>query len=130
MRRSRRHYTGGTERASLLLGRTAHQDATTGRAVSGAGRGSLDEESGGLGTERSCSSVPYFRLEITYFFKMGWFFGGSHWTPFYSDNGGWTCAGIRIWGERAIGLGVGVVEALTPTAIDGIATGEGEEEKE
>jgi hypothetical protein len=29
-----------------------------------------------------------------------------------------------------LGLGAGVGEALTPTAIDGITMGEGEEEKE
>ena len=33
-------------------------------------------------------------------------------------------------GEGCLGLGAGVMEALTPTAIDGITTGEGEEGKE
>jgi alpha-tubulin suppressor-like RCC1 family protein len=39
--------------------------------------------------------------------------------------------GSGIWGSGAmLGLGAAVREALTPTAIDGITMGEGEEEKE
>jgi hypothetical protein len=33
-------------------------------------------------------------------------------------------------GEGGLGLGVGVAETLTPTVINGIAMGEGGEEKE
>ena len=62
--RSRRHYTGGTGRASLLLRRLAHQNAAMGRAVSRAGRGSRDGESEGSkrGGLRSCDLLRGNRI--------------------------------------------------------------------
>ena len=63
---SRRHYTGGTARESLLLGRSAHQDASVSRFVLGAGRGSRDGE-----FEGSREVDGYAEVSGTYFCNVG-----------------------------------------------------------
>ena len=65
---SRRHYTGGTGPKSLLLGRSAHQDASVSRFVLGAGRGSRDGEfEGSREVDMRKSAGPIFVMWVSRF---------------------------------------------------------------